>query len=303
MTPAVPAQMAGGQTEILRAEIEAPTASTPLRRNDRADDRLATATDRPTTQFDAPVPYGSPRRKPHEPSARSRTTLVACGSQPPDATVPQTSQAVATEADLPSCDTKHRGALYFVEDDERFVVCKADGWAEIDLRGARGTTGASGAMGVTGAAAQGSFVTASIHCSGQLSGTGYDASYDAAVFRSNDVYARGSIYGASFERSVTEFYAAAQNGAQTASVILTYDIEGAVNAGWWTLELKRTTLVQTVTYHDVDSPGVFKTDPDAADAWDRKIERRVAELRSGKVETFPWADVRDRVRSKLRKNA
>ncbi|HEX9985708.1 MAG TPA: addiction module protein [Thermoanaerobaculia bacterium] len=33
-------------------------------------------------------------------------------------------------------------------------------------------------------------------------------------------------------------------------------------------------------------------DPGAAEAWDQEIERRVAELRSGAVQTVPWETVR-----------
>ncbi|MFY9823905.1 MAG: addiction module protein [Thermoanaerobaculia bacterium] len=36
-------------------------------------------------------------------------------------------------------------------------------------------------------------------------------------------------------------------------------------------------------------------DPDAEEAWDIEIRRRVEELESGAVETIPWAEVRERL--------
>jgi putative addiction module component (TIGR02574 family) len=38
-----------------------------------------------------------------------------------------------------------------------------------------------------------------------------------------------------------------------------------------------------------------RTDPDAEEAWDVEIRRRVEELESGAVETIPWAEVRERL--------
>ena len=37
------------------------------------------------------------------------------------------------------------------------------------------------------------------------------------------------------------------------------------------------------------------TDPDAEEAWDVEVRRRVEELESGAVETIPWAEVRERL--------
>jgi putative addiction module component (TIGR02574 family) len=38
-----------------------------------------------------------------------------------------------------------------------------------------------------------------------------------------------------------------------------------------------------------------QTDPDAEEAWDVEIRRRIEELESGAVETIPWAEVRERL--------
>ena len=38
-----------------------------------------------------------------------------------------------------------------------------------------------------------------------------------------------------------------------------------------------------------------EVDPDAEEAWDAEIRRRVEELDSGAVETLPWSEVRARL--------
>ena len=38
-----------------------------------------------------------------------------------------------------------------------------------------------------------------------------------------------------------------------------------------------------------------EVDPDAEEAWNAEIQRRVEELDSGKVETIPWSEVRQRL--------
>lgn len=38
-----------------------------------------------------------------------------------------------------------------------------------------------------------------------------------------------------------------------------------------------------------------EVDPDAEEVWDAEIRRRVEELDSGKVETIPWSEVRQRL--------
>ena len=37
------------------------------------------------------------------------------------------------------------------------------------------------------------------------------------------------------------------------------------------------------------------SDPDAVQAWDSEIERRVKELEAGSVKTIPWSEVRQRL--------
>jgi putative addiction module component (TIGR02574 family) len=37
------------------------------------------------------------------------------------------------------------------------------------------------------------------------------------------------------------------------------------------------------------------SDPDAAEAWDAEIQRRVQQLEAGAVKTVPWSEVRERL--------
>ena len=48
----------------------------------------------------------------------------------------------ATVADLPDCDEITNGRLYYVEDNNQFLVCKTTGWNVIVIQGADGVDGA-----------------------------------------------------------------------------------------------------------------------------------------------------------------
>lgn len=121
--------------------------------------------------------------------------------------------------------------------------------------GAQGATGNQGIKGATGDVAVSSLFSATLFCQGELASTGIFFTYSAAVLKSGDVFASGSIRNNSFEISDSAFYAKAQNGADTASVIFQYDLQGAANAGWWEIKVPRTTLLASITYHDSDAVG------------------------------------------------
>ncbi|WP_460990893.1 hypothetical protein, partial [Staphylococcus aureus] len=72
-------------------------------------------------------------------------------------------------------------------------------------------------------------------CGGQLGATGVWFSYMAAVMKSGDVFATGSIRNGSIDISNTDFYANTQMGAATAQVLMQDDLQGTANAGWWTI--------------------------------------------------------------------
>ena len=56
----------------------------------------------------------------------------------------------ATVADLPDCDEDTNGRLYYVEDNNQFLVCKTTGWNVIVIQGADGADGATGVDGAEG---------------------------------------------------------------------------------------------------------------------------------------------------------
>lgn len=71
---------------------------------------------------------------------------------------PSTSQwlafAASSSATLPACDPSRESMLYYIESDQNFKVCKADGWQTLEIKGADGATGEpgpSGPQGPTGA--------------------------------------------------------------------------------------------------------------------------------------------------------
>lgn len=122
--------------------------------------------------------------------------------------------------------------------------------------GAMGATGNTGTMGVTGpAAVASSLVAATLYCNAELSTTGVWFMYDAVVFKSGDVFASGSIRNSLLEVSNSTFYSTSQVGAATAAVQMEFDLLGAANAGFWTINVDRNTAIATITNYDSDATG------------------------------------------------
>lgn len=190
--------------------------------------------------------------------------LVACGSNKvttPGGSGPAVSDdthnayAVATVGELPTCDEKRRGQLFFVEADEKFRVCRSTGWQVINLANDNRP--------------EASLMDASISCGGQLQGETIFVNYTANLLKSGDVFVTGSVIGNDFETSDSAFYARQQNGAATGRVLITSDLAGDSNAGYWALSLDRITLVTSVVYNDVDVSGGVRS-------WTMAPERCVA---------------------------
>lgn len=176
--------------------------------------------------------------------------LVACGNSKvtsPGGSGPEVTDdthnayAVATVGELPTCDDKRRGQLFFIEADEKFRVCRSTGWQVINL--------AEDNQQAT------SLMDASIFCGGQLQGETIWVNYSASLMKSGDIFVTGSVIGSDFEVSDSAFYARQQNGAATAKVLITFDLAGDSNAGYWALSLDRATLITSVVYNDVDVSG------------------------------------------------
>lgn len=186
----------------------------------------------------------------------------------PAATVDNnSSMLVADAALLPPCSAEREGVLVYVADEKAFKACLQGAWAAIDIQGARGdrgvpgvtgpagADGAAGAAGAAGADGASNRIKSSIGCNGALQGTAVNFSYSVALMASGDVFVTGSVRGVAFETAQSAFYSALQVGAATAAVFVESDMSGTANAGYWKLELNRTTLVATITYTDADVIG------------------------------------------------
>lgn len=126
----------------------------------------------------------------------------------------------------------------------------SDGTDGVD--GADGTDGQDGADGQDGTDGINNHIVATHFCTALLEATVLHFNYSVAVTSAGDVFATGAIEDPLLEVRGTSYYAAAQNGAATARVILTLDEAPPANGGWWTIDLDRGTLVTAIVYHDAD---------------------------------------------------
>ena len=79
--------------------------------------------------------------------------------------------------------------------------------------------------------------------------------YQAAVFKSGDVFASAGIYGAAFQIGNSVFYSGRQKNSLTGPVLFTYDPDAKANGGYWMVSLDRKTLILTAAIADEDAPG------------------------------------------------
>lgn len=119
--------------------------------------------------------------------------------------------------------------------------------------------GDKGEQGLPGAGR----IVSTINCQGTVSGlggassvlNGLEVEYDAVLTSNGDVYATGTIIDDLQQVSGTSFFAAGQNGSQTARVFVTNDQHGTADGGLWQLSLDRVTLQPTVIYDDASLGG------------------------------------------------
>lgn len=185
--------------------------------------------------------------------------LVGCGDAE-EPVSPLFSSLSAPVSECPSggtiismgLDTNRDGGLNGDEVTKEIVVCD----------GEDGEDGADGQDGVDGTDNR---VISTLFCQGTLQATVFDFEYTAVVLASGDVWAYGAIEGADAQVGESAFYSAKQNGAQTASVFFTADLEGADNWGWWEISVDRSTSIATIEYTDDDfgaSPVVWTATPE-----------------------------------------
>ena len=99
----------------------------------------------------------------------------------------------------------------------------------------------------------------SLYCGAQLENTALYFTYNAMVFSDSSVYAHASIYGVAYEIGASKFYDSSQNGASTAAVIFTYDVDGTNNGGWWQISVNRSTSAATIVYKESNVSGANGT--------------------------------------------
>ncbi len=120
------------------------------------------------------------------------------------------------------------------------------------------TLGCQGPKGDQGPAGAGKIV-ATMNCQGEIDANqpGIPAfldkvrvEYDAVLTAGGDVYSTAVVIDVYSQTSGTAFYAANQNGAQTATVFLTTDLDRVGVQGEWEISLNRSTLQTSVVYDD-----------------------------------------------------
>jgi hypothetical protein len=122
-------------------------------------------------------------------------------------------------------------------------------------QGEKGEKGSNGAPADAGAVDP-SKITASIFCTGALENSnGVSVDYSVAQMANGNVFATTAVRSGDIGASNSAFYSPLQNGALTAAVQVQFDLLGPANAGFWRVELNRSTLITTVVYTDVDAAG------------------------------------------------
>ena len=95
----------------------------------------------------------------------------------------------------------------------------------------------------------------SLYCGALLENTSLYFTYTAMVFSDSSVFAYGGIYGTAYQIGASTFYDSSQNGASTAAVMFTYDVDSSANSGYWRISVNRSTLAATIVYTDADVSG------------------------------------------------
>lgn len=102
---------------------------------------------------------------------------------------------------------------------------------------------------------KGDGIVKSIFCEEDLLTTDLSATYQLDVFQTGDMIASASIHSSALEVSASTTYTDGQSDAETAPVIVVYDIAGASNGGWWKVSINREFMVFYAEYTDIDVAG------------------------------------------------
>lgn len=132
--------------------------------------------------------------------------------------------------------------------------------------GADGETGATGPAGEDGAPGQDGSgesigrIVATISCSGDVSGAYYLQAYQhIVVFGDGSVWTSARITDGYNSASESMFYAPEQLGANTATVVVTFDVVQPSVGGFWTVSFDVVEFRSVITYTDSDLSAGGKT--------------------------------------------
>jgi len=141
------------------------------------------------------------------------------------------------------------GWAYYDSSDNKSYIYANSTWNILTQDGSKGDKGDTGATGTSPR------IQYTVYCSAILQGTSLKYYYIVRQWSNNDLFATAGIYGASFEVSASTMYSEIQTGWDTAAVLLTYDLLGDYNWGWWEVSANRTTGVVTIKNYDTDATG------------------------------------------------
>jgi len=150
------------------------------------------------------------------------------------------------------------GWAYYDSSDNKSYIYANSTWnilTQDGSKGDQGDKGDKGDKGDTGATGTSPRIQYTVYCSAILQGTSLKYYYIVRQWSNNDLFATAGIYGASFEVSASTMYSEIQTGWDTAAVLLTYDLLGDYNWGWWEVSANRTTGVVTIKNYDTDATG------------------------------------------------
>ena len=181
------------------------------------------------------------------PSSATAAGVTSTGSDGTDGTNGKNSLVTTTtESSGANCTTGGLRIQSGLDSDEDGVLDSAEVTATTYV-----CNGSNGSNGIQPAA--------SLYCGAALENTTLYFTYTAMVFSDSSVYAHASIYGVAYEIGASKFYDSSQNGASTAAVIFTYDVDGTNNGGWWQISVNRSTSAATIVYKEANVSGANAT--------------------------------------------
>lgn len=159
--------------------------------------------------------------------------------------VTASSYLVATEGELPKCESKSKGWLVYVQEASNFRACNGTEWAVVDIKGKDGKDGAAGKDGKDGVAGKDGTdnrMIKSTRCSkvwtmpSAITTSPVLVAWEVNEFSSGDVFTRCTITESGFEFLGADAWAGGSVGSTTGLCSLNYDVDGVNSFGSFTFE-------------------------------------------------------------------